>query len=211
MSGAELKRTIALVEDDPLVAEHLVEALNGHDDFHVAAHAASIEAARTMIGPHIELVLLDIGLPDGSGLDLVSEIKRDSGARVLILTSFGDRETVIAALEAGADGYLLKDSDTQTLVQGVQVTLDGGAPISPAAAVFLLERLRPATTGAPPGAEQELTEREVDLLRCFAKGASYKEAARCPQRRGLGRSFGRQWQDAVRHHRQAKCKNIRVR
>ena len=102
MSGAELKRTIALVEDDPLVAEHLVEALNGHDDFHVAAHAASIEAARTMIGPHIELVLLDIGLPDGSGLDLVSEIKRDSGARVLILTSFGDRETVIAALTLGA-------------------------------------------------------------------------------------------------------------
>ena len=174
MSKVSERRALLLVEDDPLVAEHLIEALNGHDGFHVVARAASIEAARELLRPDIALVLLDIGLPDGSGLDLVPVIKQRIPARVLILTSFGDRETVIAALEAGADGYLLKDSDSNTLIQGIEVTLDGGAPISPAAAVFLLERLRPSA----PDAGEALTEREVELLRGFARGASYKEAAR---------------------------------
>jgi DNA-binding NarL/FixJ family response regulator len=170
---------IAVVEDDPLVFAHLSEILAAAPGLRLAGHAATAAAARDLVGCGADLFLMDIGLPDGNGLDIVPEIKRATTARVLMLTSFGDRETVIAALEAGADGYLLKDSDTRTLLDGIEVTLQGGAPISPAAAVFLLERLRPPVAEAQPTpAEERLTEREIDLLRCFAKGASYKQAAR---------------------------------
>lgn len=174
---------IAVVEDDPLVFAHLSEILAAAPGLRLVGHAATAVAARDLLGCGADLFLMDIGLPDGNGLDIVPEIKRATAARVLMLTSFGDRETVIAALEAGADGYLLKDSDTRTLLDGIEVTLQGGAPISPAAAVFLLERLRPPPAEAPADAlaapvEERLTEREIDLLRCFAKGASYKQAAR---------------------------------
>lgn len=170
---------IAVVEDDPLVFAHLAEVLATAPGLRLAGHAATAAAARDLIACGADLFLMDIGLPDGNGLDIVPEIKRLTAARVLMLTSFGDRETVIAALEAGADGYLLKDSDTRTLLDGIEVTLQGGAPISPAAAVFLLERLRPAPAETLPApTEERLTDREIDLLRCFAKGASYKQAAR---------------------------------
>lgn len=171
--------SIAVVEDDPLVFAHLAEILATAPGLRLAGHAATAAAARDLIDCRADLFLMDIGLPDGNGLDIVPEIKRLTAARVLMLTSFGDRETVIAALEAGADGYLLKDSDTRTLLDGIEVTLQGGAPISPAAAVFLLERLRPAPAETlPSSTEERLTDREIDLLRCFAKGASYKQAAR---------------------------------
>lgn len=98
---------------------------------------------------------------------------------------FGDRDTVVQALSAGADGYLLKDSSPQQVLDGIAVTLAGGAPVSPAAAVYLLDLLRsPAAPTAPRPAsskaicDDRLTPRETDLLRAFAAGNSYKEAAR---------------------------------
>jgi DNA-binding NarL/FixJ family response regulator len=96
-----------------------------------------------------------------------------------MVTTFGDRETVVAALRAGADGYLLKDSNAATILAGIEATLAGGAPVSPAAAVYLLDSLR-APEAAPQPAEGGvfLTPREIELLKLFAKGASYKEAAR---------------------------------
>jgi DNA-binding NarL/FixJ family response regulator len=100
---------------------------------------------------------------------------------VLVITAFGDRDTVVAALNAGADGYLLKDSGPDTILDGIRATLDGGAPISASAAVYLLERLRGSGSGAPevavPEAER-LTPREIELLELFSRGHSYKLASR---------------------------------
>jgi DNA-binding NarL/FixJ family response regulator len=169
---------VAIVEDDPIVREHLMDILPRA--FDVVGAASNMREGRGLIAVSPALFLLDIGLPDGSGLDLAAEIKAACEARVLILTSFGDRETVVAAIQAGADGYLLKDCDADTLLDGVAVTLAGGAPISAAAAVFLLERLRPKQPPQEKTAQEdkELTAREIELLRQFARGASYKEAAR---------------------------------
>src|SRR5690606_13468084 len=122
-----------------------------------------------------DLVLTDLGLPDGSGLDLIPRL-RAQGIRSLVVTAFGDRETVLAALAAGADGYLLKDSPAGAVLDGIRQTLAGAAPISPAAAVFLLERFRPPAASVPAG--ERLTPRETELLTLFSRGHSYKSAAR---------------------------------
>ena len=172
-------RRIAVVEDDLNLRDHFIEIISGADDLDLAGAAGSITSARDLIRLKPDLFLLDIGLPDGSGLDLVAPIRAATAARVLIVTSFGDRETVVAATLAGADGYLLKDSDPSEILDGIRATLDGGAPISAAAAVYLLERLRkePNLVEAAVAEEDGLSAREVELLNLFARGLSYKEAA----------------------------------
>lgn len=179
-SSAAPTSRIVVVEDDPIVRDHFIDILSAAPDLDLAGCAGSIAQARELLHLQPELFLLDIGLPDGSGLDFVGVIKDHCDARVLIVTSFGDRETVVAAIRAGADGYLLKDSDPAAIVDGIRVTLGGGAPISAAAAVYLLENLRSQDASVTVVAEQDdgLTPREIELLKIFAKGSSYKQAAR---------------------------------
>ncbi|NVE93741.1 response regulator [Altererythrobacter lutimaris] len=174
---------IAIVEDDPTVREHFIEIVSGQDGLDLAGVAPSLARARDLLGQtqKPDLVLLDIGLPDGSGLDFISEIRAKCGAKILIVTSFGDRETVVDAIRAGADGYLLKDSSVAQILDGIEATLAGGAPVSAAAAVYLLDRLRHGSSfDVETVAEEDagLTPREVELLELFAKGESYKDAAR---------------------------------
>lgn len=171
---------IMIVEDDPVVSAHFADIVKSSSMLELVGHAASLAAARQQLTCAPDLVLLDVGLPDGSGLTLIEEIHTTRHARVLMVTTFGDRETVVSALRAGADGYLLKDSNAATILAGIEATLAGGAPISPAAAVYLLESLRapPAAGAIATPAQSFLTVREVELLKLFAKGASYKEAAR---------------------------------
>ncbi|MFM5907489.1 MAG: response regulator [Novosphingobium sp.] len=173
---------IAIIEDDPMVRQYFTRIITMEAGYDIIGMAPDIATGRALIGLNPDLFLMDIGLPDGSGYDLVPEIKARSAAKTLIISAFGDRDTVVKALSAGADGYLLKDSSPQQVLDGIAITLDGGAPVSPAAAVYLLDLLRrPAATPAPvlPVAEDgRLTPRESELLQAFAAGKSYKEAAR---------------------------------
>lgn len=175
-----LPRRIAILEDDPFIREHFIEIISSTPDLSVCAVAKSISETPLLIEAKPELLLADIGLPDGSGLDVLPSIKASTGCKALIITAFGDRDTVVSALSAGADGYLLKDSAPSVILDGVRVTLDGGAPISAAAAVYLLERLRanPQPSKQEAEATEHLTQRETELLAVFARGSSYKEAAR---------------------------------
>ncbi|MCW3849049.1 response regulator transcription factor [Sphingomonas sp. LB-2] len=176
----EPTRRIAIIDDDPIVREHLIEIISAAPDLDLAGVAPTLGKARELLALAPDLFLVDIGLPDGSGLDFVPEIKAAGEAKALILTSFGDRETVVSAIRAGADGYLLKDSDPAIVLDGIRVTLEGGAPISAAAAVYLLERLRHGGAMIEPAVQEDsgLTPREVELLQLFARGGSYKESAR---------------------------------
>ena len=170
---------IAIVDDDPVVREHFSEIINASPALVLDGAVGSLAAAEALIAEAPDLILLDIGLPDGSGLDFIPQIKAGCEARILVVTSFGDRETVVSAIAAGADGYLLKDSGPNVVRDGIEATLAGGAPISASAAVYLLERLRtPAETTPPPTEGPLLSQRETELLKLFAKGCSYKEAAR---------------------------------
>jgi DNA-binding NarL/FixJ family response regulator len=171
---------VALVEDDPNVREHLIDLITWSPHLDLAGVAPTLRQGRELIALQPDIFLLDIGLPDGSGLDLIADIKAAGDARVLVLTMYADRETVVSAVRGGADGYLLKDSSAAVILEGIAVTLQGGAPISAPAAVFLLERLRqdPVPRASPPIGADTLTEREVAMLRLFARGLSYKETAR---------------------------------
>lgn len=177
----EAARTVAILEDDPNVRTHFADIVAGSPGLSLEGQAGSLAEARQLLTSPPDLFLTDIGLPDGSGLTFIPEIKAAAPeCRVLVITAFGDRDTVVSALNAGADGYLLKDSSTATIVDGILATLDGGAPISASAAVYLLERLR----GAPEEAEiqtestERLTPREIELLELFSRGQSYKAAGR---------------------------------
>lgn len=172
---------IAIIEDDPTVRQYFVKVLMEAGRYEIVGVAHDLASGRTLIGLAPDLFLMDIGLPDGSGYDLVPEIKAHTSAKALMVSAFGDRDTVVRALSAGADGYLLKDSTPEQVRDGVAITLDGGAPVSPAAAVYLIDLLRqtpPIGTQSGPSDGDGLTAREHDLLRAFAAGRSYKEAAR---------------------------------
>lgn len=179
---AEPKPTrIAIIEDDPMVRQYFMRILSGSAGHDVVGVAPDIATGRALIALQPDLFLMDIGLPDGSGYDLVPAIKAGCNAKALIISAFGDRDTVVRSLSAGADGYLLKDSTPAQILDGIAITLDGGAPVSPAAAVYLLDLLRQPASGPEqePAAEHTgLTPREMDLLRAFAAGRTYKEAAR---------------------------------
>ena len=175
----EPPRRIAILEDDPNVVLHFRDIIASAPDLVLGGVADCLADAGALCADRPDLLLSDIGLPDGSGLTFIPVIKAAlPGCRVLVITAFGDRDTVVAALNAGADGYLLKDSGASVILDGVRATLDGGAPISAPAAVYLLERLRGGGPSvAVPDAER-LTPREIELLELFSRGHSYKLASR---------------------------------
>lgn len=165
-----------------MVRQYFMRIMGMAVGYDVVGIAPDIATGRALITLKPDLFLMDIGLPDGSGYDLVPEIKAASNAKALIISSFGDRDTVVKALAAGADGYLLKDSTPEQILDGIAITLDGGAPVSPAAAIYLLDLLRCTGSDLPQSApeisDDRLTLRETELLRAFSEGKSYKEAAR---------------------------------
>lgn len=170
---------IAIVDDDPTVREHFIEIVSSAPGLDLVGVAPNLAKAAALIDQKPDLFLVDIGLPDGSGLDFIPRIKAGCDAKALVVTSFGDRETVVTAIRAGADGYLLKDSSASVILDGIEVTLAGGAPISASAAVYLLDRLRTGSDIEIAAPENSgLTPREIELLELFAKGESYKDAAR---------------------------------
>ncbi len=182
MDQVQLPRRIGVLEDSIPVRDHFEYILETAEDLCHAGTACCLSELPALIASRPDLILTDLGLPDGSGLDHIPSIKA-AGIKSLVITAFGDRETVVKALSAGADGYLLKDSPTEQVLEGIRVTLDGGAPISASAAIYLLERLRDPAPSAevqkpctPP--QEKLTPRETELLTLFSRGHSYKSAAR---------------------------------
>jgi DNA-binding NarL/FixJ family response regulator len=122
-----------------------------------------------------DIILLDLGLPDMHGIDVIRHVARHHpGCDVLVVTMFGDDQHVFDALEAGATGYLLKDSGLDRIASSIHELKAGGAPISPSIARRVLARLRTepeAPSPQPP--PSVLTPREIELLRLTAKGLSF--------------------------------------
>lgn len=181
-----MAHSIAVVEDDPFVRRHLARLIEERPELTVAGQAGSVAQGRALLAENADLYIIDLGLPDGSGLELIREAAARSPApRILVLTVFGDETSVIEAVAAGADGYLLKDSADETLCADIVETLNGGSPISASVAAYLLRRMRrapeavvePAAVLAPGAEAAAVTPREIELLNLLARGLSYREAA----------------------------------
>jgi DNA-binding NarL/FixJ family response regulator len=172
-------RTVLLVEDDPVCRERLADNIERQPDLLLVGTAGTCREARLLLVQHVpEVLLVDLGLPDGDGISLIREARELSGDTLsMVVTVFGDEATVIRAIEAGARGYLLKDSHADEIGSSILQLVQGGAPISAPIASHLLRRFQAPPT--PPGQPVPvLTDREAEVLRLVAKGFTFGEIAK---------------------------------
>jgi DNA-binding NarL/FixJ family response regulator len=164
---------VLIVDDHPMVRRGLSELFDGESDIEVIDAVGSGEqAVAVSLAARPDVVLMDVSMPDMDGIEATRrllEVRPE--ARVVMLTSFADHERVMEALDSGAIGYLLKDAESDELLRGVRAAARGESPLSPRAARALITERR----GQRPF--QELTSRELDVLRLVARGLSNKQIA----------------------------------
>ncbi len=166
--------TAMVVDDHPLIRESMVGRLRAMGASDVTEAASVAEArARARTGPR-DLGVLDLSLPDGSGLDLLSQLRAEGWGRLVVLSAADDPHAVRAAFMAGAQGYLLKSASPMIVADGVRRVLDGGVYADPSVASLLAAGIR---GGQPTGdsATSELSGREVEVLSLVSDGQSNKE------------------------------------
>ena len=195
---------VVVVEDNHQHREFLESCVQAHPGLSLAGAFSTLAPARAWFQANdADLLLIDLGLPDGSGLTLMREVHaRWPACDMLVVSMFGDEENVVASIEAGAVGYVHKDDDAADIAQTLLAVKQGASPISPMIARHLLRRMQPLSRGqaasldeavaqaAPLPAEgaagQEgddaapvtLSRREQEVLEFIARGFSYAEIAR---------------------------------
>jgi DNA-binding NarL/FixJ family response regulator len=181
-AGLDAPIRVLIVDDHDLFRTGLATLLDAQPDIEVAAQCSSgragIRLAREM---RPDVVLMDLRMPDIEGLDATRAIlEEDPGMRVVVLTVVADAAVVAAALEAGACGFMAKDTAIVDVAAAVRAAAQGGAWLSPAAAEVVLGRIRNSTASAPESAVDvldELSTRELDVLRLIARGMENSEIA----------------------------------
>jgi DNA-binding NarL/FixJ family response regulator len=174
---------ILVVDDDVAFRESVCAAISRDDTMTLASQAGSVAAAREAIQRgNFDVALVDLGLPDGNGIELIREIALTRPETdVMVVTVFGDEAHVLASIEAGATGYLLKRSLNDTLGATVRELRAGGSPISPVIARQLLQRFKKGTPepSLPAAVVDDggLSEREREVLLFIAKGFTVGEIA----------------------------------
>lgn len=185
---------LLLVEDDPFFAEWVAQVLapqfSASRLVHAAGRVAALAALRTLPASQWTLAIVDLNLPDGSGVDVIRAIADYAPqAPILVVTAVEEPGVALAAIRAGASGYLVKATMDADLLRTVEQVQAGGSPITPAIARLLLLEFHEKATVADPHAEadselflstvilQKITERETEVLRLLARGYGNKEIA----------------------------------
>lgn len=173
---------IMIVEDDPSFFNRFCKIITAEPEFELlAAVRDGASALESLARQAPDVLLVDLGLPDMNGIEFIRETaRRYPETDIMVVTIFGDEEHVLASIEAGATGYLLKDSLPEEFVDLIRQLRAGGSPISPVIARQLLKRLRPqgnaALAAKAPGTG--LSARESEILAYIAKGFSFAEIAK---------------------------------
>jgi len=171
---------VLVVDDHPLFRDGVRSALAGDDDLVVVAEADDVASALARVADDPpDVVLMDLNLPDASGIEATRRVLAEHpGVRVLVMTMSQDDDAVVAAMRAGARGYVVKGAGRRDLVDSVRTVAAGGAVFSPEVA----DRLAGYFTGlaAVPGREAfpQLTEREREVLELLARGLDNRGIAR---------------------------------
>jgi DNA-binding NarL/FixJ family response regulator len=171
---------LLVADDQSMVRAGFRMLLAGEPDIDVVAEASNgIEAVEKAARFRPTVVLMDIRMPELDGLQATQRIlAADAAARILILTTFDLDEYVYEALRAGASGFVLKDDPPEQLLAAIRVVAGGEALLSPAITRRVIERFTRIPQPAPPKQVDELTERELDVLRLIARGLSNAEIGR---------------------------------
>ncbi|TPP11188.1 response regulator [Rhizobium glycinendophyticum] len=172
--------SVLIVEDDAPTRQRIVSALNDSTDFEVRQAATFTEACACLAQQCPDVLLTDIQLPDGSGMDLIRRIRQTSEqTEIMVISILGDETSVISAILLGANGYILKDAFPADIADTVRDLLKGHSPISASIARFIVRRTQSQESGAPRSDlnTAKLTAREIDILWGIAKGYSYADIA----------------------------------
>jgi len=179
--GAQAQRPlrILVVDDHEVVRQGLVALLGRREEFQVVAEAGSVAEALAAARRFIpDLVVMDVRLPDGSGIEACRDIRSEYPAtRVVMLTSYPDEEAVLSAIIAGASGYLLKQVRGRDLVAALESVGRGDSLLDPAVTERVLERVRRVAAGGERDELSDLTAQERRILLLVAEGKTNKEIA----------------------------------
>lgn len=211
---------VGLVEDNQRTRQRFLDVIARNSEWRISFAVATLQEARLALARTCpKVLLLDLGLPDGNGFDLIaSTLHHHADCQILVISVFGDEENILRCIEAGACGYLLKGQGDEELAEHLRDLLNGGSPMSPQIARYVLQRLRQQAPGRhhtqvteshtthksgaeKPRLHQDLTSKELQILRDLSLGHSYNEVA---QRLQISLN-------TVRHHVKAIYSKLYVR
>ncbi|HSJ45334.1 MAG TPA: response regulator transcription factor [Euzebyales bacterium] len=163
---------VVVVDDHPVVRDGLVGMLSGQPDITVVAQAADGRDALLQVQRHDpDVLLMDLPMPDMDGVEAISELRRRGHrARVLVLTTYDRDEDIVPAIEAGATGYLLKDTPRVDLFRALRATSRGESTLTPSVASRLMGRMRESP--------ETLSAREIEVLKLVARGRTDRQIGR---------------------------------
>ena len=173
---------VIFVENDPNVRLRLQRAISGLADIHEIGSAATYREADALLSQFkFQMLIVDLDLPDGFGLDLIRRTAANMPeVDIMVLANANDDPHVVSAIESGATGYVLKTEIENSLVSAIRLLAAGGSPVSPEVAKSVLRALRTYTTHTiekttAPIQPNPLSERETEILQLLAKGMSFNE------------------------------------
>lgn len=172
MTTSSTSIRVLLVDDHAVVRLGLRSLLMNQPGFRIVGEAGTAAEAVSMARQaRPDVILMDVRLPDGSGIEACRKIKAESPeARVVMLTSYSDEEAIVGAVMAGANGYLLKQADSERLTQAIRDAAAGASSLDPRAAGALLTQFRELSAKQAEAELAGLTDRERRMLALIAEG-----------------------------------------
>ena len=171
------KIKILLVDDHPLVREWLTNLINQRPGFEISGETGSaVEALRLVESGKPDIAIVDITLANGSGLDLIKNIKASHfDVAVLVLSMHDELLYAERALRAGAGGYIMKNEATQKIFLAIQKVLDGEIYVSEAVATLMTKKFLAGGTGRAGSPIEQLSDRELEVFRLLGRGLSTRQ------------------------------------
>jgi DNA-binding NarL/FixJ family response regulator len=177
--NSNLPITVAIVEDEPEVRMRFETAVRSNPRLSLSFSAGTgAEAINLATLRPTNVFLIDLGLPDRDGRDVITWLAaKCPDTLAMVVTVFADDEHVVSSFEAGAVGYLLKDTPNDEIARHIVELFEGGSPISPSVARSVIRRFLGKQAVSPEKIANPLSERELEVLRLIEKGMSYEEVS----------------------------------